>query len=180
MCERWVETGTDCYIDPSFPLDHSSISFSSWLGCSTIGPEGSALSQQTGSHAGIPVPFLNVHLLPLFFGLFTQVHLLIDGSVEGQYITVSQLFNFPRYARCSKQESKPSWLCASGIFDRAATSKLGVSEGIFTHMYHFYSVYMYTFNGYWVLNSLEDLCITLVVLFTQPLHSGRIWHKVNF
>ena len=29
----------------------------------------------------------NVHLLPLFFRLFTQVHLLIDGSVEGQYIT---------------------------------------------------------------------------------------------
>ena len=29
----------------------------------------------------------NVHLLPLFFRLFTQVHLLIDGSVEGQYVT---------------------------------------------------------------------------------------------
>ena len=29
----------------------------------------------------------NVHLLPLFFRLFTQVHLLIDSSVEGQYIT---------------------------------------------------------------------------------------------
>ena len=26
-------------------------------------------------------------MLPLFFRLFTQVHLLIDGSVEGQYIT---------------------------------------------------------------------------------------------
>ena len=32
--------------------------------------------------------FPNVHLLPLFFGLFTQIHLLIDGSVEGQYITL--------------------------------------------------------------------------------------------
>ena len=29
----------------------------------------------------------NAHLLPLFFRLFTQVHLLIDGSVEGQYVT---------------------------------------------------------------------------------------------
>ena len=29
----------------------------------------------------------DIHLLPLFFRLFTQVHLLIDGSVEGQYIT---------------------------------------------------------------------------------------------
>ena len=33
--------------------------------------------------------FSNTHLLPLFFRLFTQVHLLIDGSVEGQYITPS-------------------------------------------------------------------------------------------
>ena len=30
----------------------------------------------------------NAHLLPLFFRLFTQVHLLIDGSVEGQYVTI--------------------------------------------------------------------------------------------
>ena len=29
----------------------------------------------------------NAHLLPLFFCLFTQPHLLIDGLVEGQYIT---------------------------------------------------------------------------------------------
>ena len=29
----------------------------------------------------------NTYLLPLFFHLFTQVHLWIDGSVEGQYIT---------------------------------------------------------------------------------------------
>ena len=30
----------------------------------------------------------NDHLLPLFFRLFTKMHLLIDGSVEGQYITL--------------------------------------------------------------------------------------------
>ena len=30
----------------------------------------------------------NAHLFALFFRLFTQVHLLIDGSVEGQYITI--------------------------------------------------------------------------------------------
>ena len=33
----------------------------------------------------------NVHLLPLFSHLFTQVHLLIDRSVEGQYITLMRL-----------------------------------------------------------------------------------------
>ena len=53
---------------------------------------------QAGSHAGILSPtdsnrphlvilLFNALLLPLFFRLFTQVHLLIDGSVEGQYIT---------------------------------------------------------------------------------------------
>ena len=36
----------------------------------------------------------NANLLPLFFHLFTQVHLLIDGLVEGQYITVLDQFLF--------------------------------------------------------------------------------------
>ena len=31
--------------------------------------------------------YSNIHLLLLFFRLFTQVHLLIDGTVKGQYIT---------------------------------------------------------------------------------------------
>ena len=41
LCERWVETGTDCYIDPTSALDHSTLCYlqeststssSSWLG----------------------------------------------------------------------------------------------------------------------------------------------------
>ena len=36
----------------------------------------------------------DVHLLPLFFRLFTQVQLLIDGSVEGQYVTHGMPFQF--------------------------------------------------------------------------------------
>ena len=32
VCERWVETGTDCYIDPNSSVDHSSTSSASWLG----------------------------------------------------------------------------------------------------------------------------------------------------
>ena len=35
-----LETGTDCYIDPKFFFDHSSTSFSSWLGCSSVGHWG--------------------------------------------------------------------------------------------------------------------------------------------
>ena len=68
------------------------------LGCSTVGHwEPKALCPATGSHFGILSPtdsnrpghlvisLSHVHLLPLFFRLFTQVHLLIDDSVEGQY-----------------------------------------------------------------------------------------------
>ena len=101
LCVRdELETGTDSYIDPKFFFDHSSTSFSYWLGCSTVGHWGpKALSLQADSHASILSPtdsnrlalvilLFNVHLLPLFFRLFTQVHLLIDGSVEGQYITL--------------------------------------------------------------------------------------------
>ena len=56
-----------------------------------------ALSLQPGSSRWHPVSdwlkhlviiLSNAYLLLLFFCLFTQVHLLTDGSVEGQYITV--------------------------------------------------------------------------------------------
>ena len=75
-------------------------------GCSTVGHWGSqALSLQADSHAGILFPnrlqlqlemeltqavcgtWLYNCLTSTCFCLFTQVHLLIDGSVEGQYIT---------------------------------------------------------------------------------------------
>ena len=39
VCERWVETRTDCYFELS-SSDHSSTSFSSWRGCSTVGHGG--------------------------------------------------------------------------------------------------------------------------------------------
>ena len=103
-CEKWVETRTDCYIDPSFFLDHSSTSFASGLRLLHRGSlRAQSLLSGAGSHFGILAPtdsnrpgpllyyFLSstiVHLLPLFFCLFTQVHLLIDSSVEGQYIII--------------------------------------------------------------------------------------------
>ena len=99
LCERWVETRTDCYFDPS-SSDHNSTSFSSWLGLinrgslraqsplSAAGSHFGILSPTHSNHPGHLVILLSdIHLLPLFFRLFTQVHLLIEGSVEGQYIT---------------------------------------------------------------------------------------------
>ena len=43
--------------------------------------------QLTQIVCALVILLFNVHLLPLFFRLFTQVHLLIDGSVQGQSIT---------------------------------------------------------------------------------------------
>ena len=98
-----METWTDCYIDPSSSLDHSGTSFASWLVAQPWVTEGrKALSLQAGSHAGIPeldppghllILFPKAHLLPLFFHLFTKVHLLIDDSVEGQYMTMVIIIN---------------------------------------------------------------------------------------
>ena len=79
LCVRdELETGTDCYIDPKF-FDHSS-SLSSWLGCSTVGhwgPQHAGILSPTDSNRPWHLVILlsHVHLLPLFFGLFTQVHL---------------------------------------------------------------------------------------------------------
>ena len=101
LCVRdELKTRTDCYIDPKFSFDHSSTSFSSWLGCSTIGHWGQkVLNLQADFHAGILSPtdsnhpghlvilLSHTHYLPLFFRLFILVHLLIDSLVKGQYIT---------------------------------------------------------------------------------------------
>ena len=85
----------------------TSTSFASCPGCSTVGhwgPKalGLPLALNSASCPQLsPTPIdssrlwhlviylFNVHLLPLFLRLFTQVHLLINGSVEGQYITLT-------------------------------------------------------------------------------------------
>ena len=81
---------------PKFFLDHSSTSFAffSQPGI-TKDPKPSVCSWFSLRHpvsnwlkpsGHLVILFSNVHLRPLFFRLFTLVHLLIDGSVEGQYI----------------------------------------------------------------------------------------------
>ena len=70
-----LETETDCHILTPSSSDHSSTYFAFWLGSSTVGPEGPIPLSGAGSHSGM-------HLI------FTQVHLVTDGSVEGQYTTV--------------------------------------------------------------------------------------------
>ena len=135
LCVRdELEIGTDCYIDPEFFFDHSSTSFSSWLGCSTVGHWGSqALCLQADSHAGILSPtdsnrpghlvilLSHTHLLQLFFRLFTQVHVLIDGSVKGQSIRVPPV-NYERYL----VPQRTIWLSANEgiIFNRIICSIL--------------------------------------------------------
>ena len=91
VCERW--DGDRLLYWPS------STSFSSWLGCSTVSHwvrkalclplalNSASCLQLTQTVCALVILLFNVHLLPLFFRLFTQVHLFIDGSVEGQYIT---------------------------------------------------------------------------------------------
>ena len=67
--------------------------------------------------------FPNVHLLPLFFRLFTQVNLLIDGSVEGQYITLRKekicSFNFVLYCNDFFLLACVIWKVNIGRFDSA-------------------------------------------------------------
>ena len=100
VCERWVGDRDRLLYWPHNSSDHSSTPFTSWLSCSTVGNWGPQSPQsanwfsrwhplsnwlEPSGHLVILLSY--VHLLPLFFRLFTQVHLLIDGSVKGQYIT---------------------------------------------------------------------------------------------
>ena len=71
-------------------LNHGSLRAASWF--SRWHPLSNWL-QLTRTVWHLVILLFNVDLLPLFFPLFTQMNLLIDGSVEGQYIThVLQLF----------------------------------------------------------------------------------------
>ena len=99
-----LETGTDCHILTQDSSDPSSTSFASWLGCSTVGHWGpkalclplvlnSASCPQlaltpTGTAQTVCCTWLYNCLTTTYFRLFTQVHLLIDDSVEGQYVTL--------------------------------------------------------------------------------------------
>ena len=57
VCERWVGDRDGRLYWNKFFRDHSSSSFASWLGCSTVGQWGpKALSLQTGSRASILSP----------------------------------------------------------------------------------------------------------------------------
>ena len=121
-CVRNEWRQTDCYIDRKFFFDHSSTSSSSWLGLlNRVSLKAQSLLSAAGSHFGILSPtdsnrpghlvilLSNVHLLPLFFRLFTQVHLLIDGSVDGQYITLLLRSNTWNNLTVCKQMSSGSF-----------------------------------------------------------------------
>ena len=87
MCERWVETGTDCYIDPTSSLDHSSTSSASWLellkGGGRWGPQASvcklaltlAFLSPTNSTATGTCLYSFIMPTCFCFCLFIQVHL---------------------------------------------------------------------------------------------------------
>ena len=98
LCVRGeLETGTGCYILIQSSSDHSSTSFAFWLGCSTVGHWGPKLSvwswfslrwHPISNWLKPSVSWLYFCLTSTCFRLFTQVHLLTDGSVDGQYATI--------------------------------------------------------------------------------------------
>ena len=98
LCVRGeLETWTDCYIDPAKLFSHLGGVAQLWV---IEGPKPSVCRwlssrhlvsywlQPTQAVCVLVILLFNAHLLPLFFRLFTQVHLLIDDSVEGQYISL--------------------------------------------------------------------------------------------
>ena len=94
-----LEMGTDCYIPPSPSstiaefLPHLGWVAQPWVTegrmpsvCKLILTLASYL-QLNKTVCALVILLFKVHLLPLFFRLFSLVHFLIDGSVEGRYIT---------------------------------------------------------------------------------------------
>ena len=82
-------------------FDHSSTSSASWQGLlNRSSLRTTALSLQADPHSSLPVStlstatatylysFITSTCFRVFFCLFILVHLFIDGSVKGQYITI--------------------------------------------------------------------------------------------
>ena len=108
LCVRGeLETGTDCYILTQSSSDHSSTSSSSWLGLLNrrslgaqalclelvLTPLASYLQIQLELTQAICDTWLYNCLTYTCFCLFTQVHLLIDSLVAGQYVTLCETLN---------------------------------------------------------------------------------------
>ena len=160
LCVRGeLETGTDCYMLTQSSSEHSSTSFSSWLGCSkpsvchwlsfrylvTNWLQLQLELTDSSRQRHLVIFLFDVHLLPvgvrichhhriqlrsqvkvifrylrpdahvsLFFRLFTQVHVLIDGSVEGQYITfegdLKSPFSIATTSRCRRGRYSFPWI----------------------------------------------------------------------
>ena len=117
VCKRWAGDRDRLLYWPS------STSFSSCLGCSTVshwGPKTLCLPlalnlasclQLTQTVCALVILLFNAHLLPLFFRLLTQVHLLIDGSIEGQSITLFERHE-PTSLNATYVHLSQLWRCA--------------------------------------------------------------------
>ena len=100
VCERWVGDGDRLLYWPKVLLltiaaflSYLSLAAQPWV---AEGRKPSVYKliltlasylQLTQGVCALVILLFNIHLLPLFFRLFIQVHLLIGVPVEGQYIT---------------------------------------------------------------------------------------------
>ena len=179
---------------PEFFFDHSSTSASSWLGLLN---RGSLRAQPsvwswfslrwhpvsnwlplTQAVCALVILLSHAHLLPLFFRLFTQVHLLIDSLVEGQSITVLRI---PQSSSLTIRLFRViHWTLVLGwvflTLRRDVIGKFYCPSGL-----NLIDILIYLLNES-NLFSIAMISINYILSYPiyQPLRSGRIWHKVNF
>ena len=159
-------------------------------GCSTVGHWGpkalclplaltsTSCLQLTRTVCASGYTFFNAHLLLLFFRLFTQVHLLIDGSVKGQYIT-SLLKSFFHI-----HSSRPSVIPQSTILLISTLYILGFFKikKIFQDLYFTaYFIYIFTRSStttlcYWYLDYIYlGISKAFSFIFTEPYPKQILW-----
>ena len=122
VCEWWMETGTDCYIDPTSSLDHSTrcclqkptSSASCLVLLNRRSLRATAVNLQTGPHSGLPVfnklnchrhlPlfFYNVHSLPPFLPLIYTGASLDWRLSQGSIYNTDLLKKSPSATSCSQ------------------------------------------------------------------------------
>ena len=118
VCERWVETGTDRYIDPTSTPDPSSTSSASWLGLlNRWSLRATALSLQAGPHSGLPVPTNSTATgTCLYSFLKSTCFCFFFRLVYNKIVRITDAIRF--YVLISSQDAFWEFFCDSSLIER--------------------------------------------------------------
>ena len=177
LCVRGeLETGTDCYIFTQTSSEHSSTSFSSWQGCSTMGhwgpkalylplaltlascPQLTSTGTRTDSSRlwHLVIFLFDAHLLPV------GIHICTEFNHVHRSRWYSNIFDWMHLFRCS---STYSYRCISWLMARSRVNMLHIY--IYIHIY--YSLFLF------ICMFIISLSLSLYIYIYIYIYDRNMW-----